>query len=643
MAVPFHALRIKHQYSLSNPDLKTILEQKQYITNGYYYLLHIEDTFHYDALVNGFERYAKYLITVNDIASHSVENYTTLIETFSLEKLTPIEVNLYEHSPFFWVQDGNHRLAILKYKQYFGDKLPLQYLNVNVYEKVQNILKDALRKTVGKVHYNGWNNRLEFGYHSFHIYNFDVQGQRNPIQRLEKMKQHISFEGKTVLDLGCNTGGMLFHIPEIKQGIGLDFDQTCIDSCNCFKDRLNFACDLNFHQADLNTLNLQDFCTQNTYTPDIVFLLSLGSWVKNWRKLYEDVLGITSTILLETNNDTEGKPQLDFFRSKGATIQCISDCSDDDCTGNHGRKTYLITKASRPPLRFLQYPDDCHPKNKEAIQRMCKTLQMSYEATNDKERLQRADYDLLWLPMRWISPDELPPTVKILYGPHHFIFPEGALVGPRNPEWSAKAIYTTLSHWNQSVFAEFAPETVIPCLPLPFGINPQLEDCRSHPKTLDCLVYVKRRDPKHLETVKALLDHKGLSYKVFSYGSYTNQDYLNALKQVKFAIWIGSHESQGYAFQECLASNVPILLWDVLSMKDEYGSYQQYTTKNLFATTATQWSSECGERIIREYELEPALESIQASLERYTPRRFILSRVADAVAMKGILGALGLN
>ena len=43
---------------------------------------------------------------------------------------------------------------------------------------------------------------------------------------------------------------------------------------------------------------------------------------------------------------------------------------------------------------------------------------------------------------------------------------------------------------------------------------------------------------------------------------------MAALKQARFCIWIGRHESQGFAFQECLASNVPILVWDVQSMKD---------------------------------------------------------------------------
>jgi len=287
---------------------------------------------------------------------------------------------------------------------------------------------------------------------------------------------------------------------------------------------------------------------------------------------------------------------------------------------------------------LVHYPDDGHHKNKESIQRMCKVFNIKYEVTNDRERLNREDYTHLWLPCFWVSPDDLPKSIKILYGPHHFIFPEGVLCGPRNEEWSKRCVYTTLADWNLSVFHEFAPQSVIPFAPLCFGINPAIEDVKSYPKTLDCLIYFKRRDPMYLEKMEYNLKQKGLTYTVFRYGSYHNSTYINTLKQVKFCIWIGTHESQGFAFQECLASNVPILVWDVTSMMDEYNSYKEYIgKKNLFATTTTQWSSQCGEKILREYEIPTALDNIQENLEKYTPRKYILSKVSDEVTINRLL------
>lgn len=288
--------------------------------------------------------------------------------------------------------------------------------------------------------------------------------------------------------------------------------------------------------------------------------------------------------------------------------------------------------------RFLQYPDDCHRKNKESILRMCAAANMMYEATNDQTRLHRQDYDYLWLPMFWVSPDEIPAHVKILYGPHHSIFPEGNLIGPLNPKWAKRAVYTTLSDWNLEVFKEFAPQTTIPTAPLMFGVNPAIDDVRQVPKELDCLVYFKRRDPKELEYVQSILQAKGLSYRIFKYGSYDNAEFMRALKKVRFAIWLGTHESQGFAFQETLASNVPILCWDAMTMFDEYGEYKQYKgRKNLYATTATVWSSLCGERILRAYEVPAALDAVQRNLSVYEPRKEILNQTSDTQTMAKLL------
>jgi hypothetical protein len=296
-------------------------------------------------------------------------------------------------------------------------------------------------------------------------------------------------------------------------------------------------------------------------------------------------------------------------------------------------------------MKLLHYPDDCHPKNKESMVRMCRALNIEYEATNDRQRLNRCDYTILWLPMRWISPDELPPTIKILYGPHHNVFPEGALCCEPNPEWSKRCIYTTLSDWNEQVFREFSPTTAIPCRPLWFGVNPDIVDVKNMEKTIDCIVYFKRRNPAHLQYAKDMLDKCSLKYRIFTYGQYRNIDYINALRESRFVLWIGTHESQGFAFQECLASNVPILVWDVFSMYDEWGwrDLDQYRGfKNLHATSATQWSSECGERIHYEFELYEAIQNILRLIDKYTPRKFILSRVSDSFSMKRILDAFGI-
>ena len=67
-----------------------------------------------------------------------------------MSKLGKIQANIQAHSNFFWVADGAHRLAILKYTQPFGNTIPMKYVELNFYICVQNKMKEMLKKTVEK-------------------------------------------------------------------------------------------------------------------------------------------------------------------------------------------------------------------------------------------------------------------------------------------------------------------------------------------------------------------------------------------------------------------------------------------------------------------------------------------------------------
>lgn len=206
-------------------------------------------------------------------------------------------------------------------------------------------IKSKLTNTTKQMHYNGWNNRTTYGYHSFNIDNINLEGQRRPWMRLDKMKDHFDFKDKTLIDFGCNTGGMIFHLPELNRAFGFDFNKECIDSCNYMCSILDHKTECLFKQEDLNKFDLQMFLNNiNINKVDVIFLLSLGSWIKNWKELYTQCLVYSDVIILETNNDIEGKPQLDLFNSLNCSITLISNTSDDDITGNYGRKTYIVRK-----------------------------------------------------------------------------------------------------------------------------------------------------------------------------------------------------------------------------------------------------------------------------------------------------------
>lgn len=205
---------------------------------------------------------------------------------------------------------------------------------------IEESIKSELVKTLGDAG-GGWSNRTQFGYHSFEFDGVNIIGQRRPKIRIEELKKYIDFENKNVVDFGCNVGGMLFELKnDIKSGKGYDFDKKVITCANNIKNILKVD-NLSFFRHDLDR---DDYNKIDINDTDIIFILSLGSWVKTWKKLYDKCILSGSDIILETNNDVEGKPQLDFFRQKGLNVKLIIDNSKDDTTNNNKRKTYLITK-----------------------------------------------------------------------------------------------------------------------------------------------------------------------------------------------------------------------------------------------------------------------------------------------------------
>lgn len=293
-------------------------------------------------------------------------------------------------------------------------------------------------------------------------------------------------------------------------------------------------------------------------------------------------------------------------------------------------------------MKLIQYPSRSHHKNDESIRRMCKVLSIEFETTEDVNRLKLDNYDYLWLPIKFISPDEIPKKIFILYGPNFFVFPKNSWIDEKkNEEWSKRSVFTVLSEWNYIVYKEFVQDSVIPFKSIPFGVNDEILYDRIIPNIYDCVIYFKNRHPSLLENIVSSVSSKGLIYRVFSYGSYSNDDFLISLRHSKFCIWIGSHESQGFAFQECMMTNTPMLVLDATSMFDEYNGHNMVYSnllgqKKLKATSATCWTDECGEKCTLD-NFSEKLDLIQSRLESYTPRKIIIEQRSDKVCMERLI------
>jgi len=205
------------------------------------------------------------------------------------------------------------------------------------------IIKEILA-TRNYTMYNGWGNaRTDYGYHSFNLPNVSIKGQRTPSKRLAEFKKHINFDDKIVVDIGCNVGGMLHHLPEVRKGYGFDYDAKCVIAANNIAkilDRNNEE----FFQYDFDQRPHNDTLNIIKEKIDVVFLLSVGKWISSHKELYKFFIEQGADIILELNNNRKDQSQLDVFREHGLDPQLIISGSPDDNTKDNKnyRATYLI-------------------------------------------------------------------------------------------------------------------------------------------------------------------------------------------------------------------------------------------------------------------------------------------------------------
>ena len=170
----------------------------------------------------------------------------------------------------------------------------------------------------------------EFGYHEMRFGNRILPGRRNPAKRLELLS--IDFSGKSVLDIGCNQGGMLFGIEApIKWGVGLDYDKKMVNLCN-FQRSAGKVDNIDFYVFDIDSDPhglILDFLPESRV--DVVFLLSVCMWVEKWRELIDLCADISTTMVFESNGtDAQQDEQIAYLRTKYANIRQLTEASDDD-------------------------------------------------------------------------------------------------------------------------------------------------------------------------------------------------------------------------------------------------------------------------------------------------------------------------
>lgn len=200
------------------------------------------------------------------------------------------------------------------------------------------------------------------GYHTLRVNGTTLRGQRDPYIRLAQVP--FNFAGKTVLDLGCNQGGMIHALAgQIRWGVGIDYDSRMINAANRIK-QMTGANNTHFYTLDLDKDPLALICDfMPDQLADVCFLLSVCMWLKHWREVINFAQSKSSLMLFETNGtSSQQQQQLDYLRTKYKRLELISETSEDDAQQKN-RKLLLLaepilasapTKARRSRGFFLR-------------------------------------------------------------------------------------------------------------------------------------------------------------------------------------------------------------------------------------------------------------------------------------------------
>lgn len=220
------------------------------------------------------------------------------------------------------------------------------------FRQVRNLLNYT--KTSG-ARYSG--ERYPAGYHTIDLGGRRLEGQRQPAKRLTLVP--YDFRGKTVLDIGSNQGGMLFEICGVlKQGIGIDYDPRMVNAANRIK-AVRQAENVHFFVFDVEKEPLElvlDFLPNERV--DIVFLLAVCAWLRNWRDVIDFAAGISTSMLFETTGtDEQQAQQEEYLRHVYRDVQLLAATSEDDPNQKRRKLLYLsvpIATASDRPARLRQ-------------------------------------------------------------------------------------------------------------------------------------------------------------------------------------------------------------------------------------------------------------------------------------------------
>ncbi|UVF18416.1 glycosyltransferase [Microvirga terrae] len=185
--------------------------------------------------------------------------------------------------------------------------------------------------------------------------------------------------------------------------------------------------------------------------------------------------------------------------------------------------------------------------------------------------------------------------------------------------------YLVLADWMRDMFKPVYGDR---CTSWFAGIDTEeWPDTRSAAKDIDILIYDKIRwdryvfEPHLLAPIRSKLAQRGLQVAELRYKFHDHRTYQDMLRRSKAMLFLCEHETQGIAYQEALACNVPVLAWDFGMWADPL--WKIFSQTPIPASSVPFFSDRCGRRFRVLAEFDNCLQDFLDNMDSYEPRQFV--------------------
>lgn len=220
---------------------------------------------------------------------------------------------------------------------------------------------------------------------------------------------------------------------------------------------------------------------------------------------------------------------------------------------------------------------------------------------------------------------------KIIYGPHVSL--ERLSSFPIEENY----YFNSLSPWLVDLTKQLFGDKKFVSLPFPVDVG---KFCPQE-KIGKPVIYFKRRERGILDGFKSSFSE--IDFDFFDYTQkYEEEKFLYCISRAPYCIWIGTHESQGFALQETLSCNTPVFVIEAKDLRDEQGGPWDslFPGKELPCTSASYFDERCGMISSPDTYSSDFLNFLN-NLNLYSPREFILETLSPQACIKRWIRTLG--